>query len=121
MADERGLYIKYRVDRIDCQDAPGGKHEGCNLFVLDLNHDPHGRTAALAYAEACRADRPNLAADLEVAVNALGGGEHSLLAELRVLAAEVDIPSDDDLEVGERIRPRSAGLLREIVAKLEEV
>lgn len=60
-----GLYHKYDVRRTDGSDAPGGKHEGCHHFVLDLTHDPHAIPALRAYAKSCRADYPNLARDLE--------------------------------------------------------
>lgn len=48
-----GLYDKYKVTRADGSDKPGGKHEKCALFVLDMTHDPFARIAALAYADAC--------------------------------------------------------------------
>lgn len=64
MTDHRGLHLKYRVQRTDGLDIAGEKHHGCRLFVLDLDHDPHARTAALAYAEAAAEDRPKLAAEL---------------------------------------------------------
>lgn len=60
----RGLYNKFRIERVDGSSAPGGKHEGCQYFVLDLNHDPHALPALLAYAESCRNDYPMLTEDL---------------------------------------------------------
>lgn len=67
MSDEtRGLYQKYRVERIDGSSAPGGKHDGCEYFVLDLTHDPHALPAIEAYAESCKKDYPNLHWDLKV-------------------------------------------------------
>lgn len=60
----RGLYAKYNVSRTDGSDAPGGKHEGCQLFVLDLTHDGPARLAARVYAEAVEAEYPLLAKDL---------------------------------------------------------
>lgn len=59
MSDDkaRGLYGKYsRVERADGQSEPGGKHHGCQYFVLDLDHDKHAVTAILAYAKSCEAD-----------------------------------------------------------------
>ena len=56
-----GLREKYAVTRI------GGtphKHDDCDYFVLDWNHDRYARVAALAYADACEAEFPALAADL---------------------------------------------------------
>jgi hypothetical protein len=46
----KGLYRKYDVRRTDGRDAPGEKHEGCLLFVLDLDHDPFAMEAIKAYA-----------------------------------------------------------------------
>lgn len=60
----RGLYEKFTVLRNDQTDGPGGKHEGCQYFVLDLTHDPHAQAAILAYAESCKDEYPLLAADL---------------------------------------------------------
>jgi NTP pyrophosphatase (non-canonical NTP hydrolase) len=62
--EDRGLYDKYKVERKDGSSEPGGKHEGCQYFVLDLNHDPYSVPALLAYATACRARFPELATDL---------------------------------------------------------
>lgn len=57
----KGLYQKYRVERIDGNTE---KHPDCCYFVLDLTHDPHARPAIMAYAESCRVAKPALAADL---------------------------------------------------------
>lgn len=62
--DERGVYRKYRVERVDGSSAPGGKHSECSYFVLDLKHDPFAKDALRAYAAACRLDFPQLAEDL---------------------------------------------------------
>lgn len=35
----KGLYGKFAVQRMDGSDQPGGKHHGCEYFVLDLSHD----------------------------------------------------------------------------------
>lgn len=66
MSDDRttGLYGKYRVERNDGSSEPGGKHEDCVYFVLDLDHDKHARAALAAYAESCRKEYPMLALDL---------------------------------------------------------
>lgn len=61
-----GLYNKFNVTRTD---GPGGKHDGCRYFVLDLNHDPFARAALIAYADACEGRCPELAADLRAAAN----------------------------------------------------
>jgi hypothetical protein len=60
----RGVYSKFRVSRTDGSHAPGGKHDGCQYFVLDLDHDPHAKAALDAYADSCRAEYPLLARDL---------------------------------------------------------
>jgi hypothetical protein len=62
--ENRGLFEKYLVRRVDGRDEPGEKHADCRLFVLDLSHDRHARVAAAAYATSCEADLPLLAADL---------------------------------------------------------
>lgn len=65
----RGLYDKFTVTRNDGSSEPGGKHHGCNYFVLDLTHDPHAAAALRAYADSCDADYPLLAADLRAKVD----------------------------------------------------
>lgn len=62
-----GLYGKFIVRRRDKTDGPGGKHEGCFYFVLDLTHDPYALPAVRAYADACAAAYPKLAEDLRQA------------------------------------------------------
>lgn len=52
----RGLYNKFRVERTDGSSAKGGKHEGCEYFVLDMDHDRHAIPALLAYAKSCGKD-----------------------------------------------------------------
>lgn len=59
---ELGLYKKYSVKRL--RDHKG-KHDQCEYFVLDLNHDRHALTALAAYAEACRLEYPFLSKDLD--------------------------------------------------------
>ncbi len=65
-ADEQGLYKKFEVKRVDGSDAPGGKHDGCRYFVLDLDHDPHAKAAMSAYAQSCVETEPKLSEDLQV-------------------------------------------------------
>jgi len=60
----RGLYEKFTVHRNDGSDYVGGRHRGCDYFVLDLTHDKHAIPALLAYAKSCEAEYPMLAADL---------------------------------------------------------
>jgi hypothetical protein len=63
-AEAQGLFRKFDVRRTDGSDKPGGKHAGCEYFVLDVDHDPHARAALTAYAEAVKATHPMLAADM---------------------------------------------------------
>lgn len=70
----RGLYEKFTVTRNDGSSEPGGKHHGCEYFVLDLTHDKHAAAAALAYAHSCAAEYPLLASDLLCIVD--GSNEH---------------------------------------------
>lgn len=52
----RGWFNKFQVVRADGADQKGGKHHGCEYFVLDLNHDPHALPALLAYADSAEKD-----------------------------------------------------------------
>ena len=45
----KGLYGKFIVQRADGSDQHGGKHHGCEYFVLDLSHDKHAYMALRAY------------------------------------------------------------------------
>lgn len=58
---ERGIYRKFRVERLN---DPAGKHRDCRYYVLDLEHDAFAGPALRAYADACAAEFPALAADL---------------------------------------------------------
>ena len=60
----RGLYSKFEVCRTDGSSEPGGKHHGCEYFVLDLTHDKHAAAALRAYAASCATEYPLLSADL---------------------------------------------------------
>ena len=60
----QGLFQKFEVRRADGSSEPGGKHEGCEYFVLDTDHDPFAPAALRAYADACEATHPLLARDL---------------------------------------------------------
>lgn len=59
--ENRGLYGKYRVERID------GKLKG-PYFVLAYTSDPHAAVALAAYADSCALQYPQLAADLRAAL-----------------------------------------------------
>ena len=55
---------KYKVERTDGSTRPGGKHESCPYFVLDLVHDKFSIPALRAYAAACEQEFPLLARDI---------------------------------------------------------
>lgn len=78
-----GLYHKFHVERTDGSSAPGGKHERCDYFVLDMTHDKHAASALRAYAESCKNEYPALAADLIGKATAM---THPDLAALEALA-----------------------------------
>jgi len=59
-----GLFHKFDVSRVDGSSEPGGKHEHCNYFVLDINCDPYAVSALLKYAYSCKAEYPLLADEL---------------------------------------------------------
>jgi len=61
---DQGVYRKFDVRRTDGSSEPGGKHHGCEYFVLDVTHDPHARAALAAYATAVESTHPALAADM---------------------------------------------------------
>ena len=73
--EEAGLYRKYDVRRTDGSDHPGGRHHGCRYLVLDLDHDPEARQAALEFARLVRDERPQVARDLAVLIGTLRAGE----------------------------------------------
>ena len=62
--EEQGMYQKFEVTRTDGSSGPGGKHEGCSYFVLDVDHDPYAKAAMIAYACACYQSHPQLSDDI---------------------------------------------------------
>jgi hypothetical protein len=74
--EQQGVFRKFEVRRVDGSDQPGGKHHGCEYFVLDVEHDPHAKAALLAYANSCALTHPALAADMK---SRYGLGDGSLL------------------------------------------
>jgi hypothetical protein len=62
--DQRGIHAKFHVERTDGSSKPGGAHEGCSYFVLNLEHDPFARAALKVYATACAEVQPRLSRDL---------------------------------------------------------
>lgn len=63
-AEQQGVFRKFIVQRVDGSDQPGGKHHGCEYFVLDMQHDPHAPAALRAYAQSCEQTHPQLSRDL---------------------------------------------------------
>ena len=63
--EDVGLYKKFNVSRTDGKSDPGQKHESCQYFVIDMDHDPFAVSALLAYAYVCAEKYPKLAADLK--------------------------------------------------------
>jgi hypothetical protein len=55
----RGLYNKYEI-----WNNEKGKWMDNPAFVVKLK-DPHGRVAVRAYADSCKSENPDLAADLQ--------------------------------------------------------
>jgi hypothetical protein len=99
MTDEtRGVYRKYRVERLN---DPTGKHDECAYFVLDITHDRHARNALCAYANSCRVEFPQLAADLHamLSAEALAEREDTVKAAL-VRALETAINSVECDSIG---------------------
>jgi hypothetical protein len=68
---DRGYYQKFLVERLDGSSGKGGKHEGCEYFVLDLNHDEYAIPALEAYAQRCFPAYSKLARDLWAKVDAM--------------------------------------------------
>ena len=76
--EKRGLYRKYRVERVS---DPTGKHAGCEYYVLDWKHDPYAIPAALAYADACVAKFPVLAESLRCTASYYSNNVHTQSAD----------------------------------------
>lgn len=67
---DTGVEPRYHVTRNDGRSVFGAKHYGCQYFVLDVTHaDDHTRAALKAYADSCRDQFPELAADLDYAAS----------------------------------------------------
>lgn len=60
---DEDILRKFKVERL-APSSRGIDHTDCRYFVLDISHDPHARNAALAYADSCQSEYPNLAYDL---------------------------------------------------------
>lgn len=69
---QSGLFQKYRVERVDGRDQPGGDKDDARYFVLDYVHDRRARHALLMYAEGVWFDNPEFAEDLWRELRAAG-------------------------------------------------
>lgn len=58
--DNKGLYRKYDVRRVDGKKDP----PGAQYFVLRVDNDPHALQALLEYASSVSEENPNLASDI---------------------------------------------------------
>ena len=60
----KGFYEKFNVERVDGGSKHFERHEHCDYFVIDLDHDPNACAALMTYAAACDMTHPLLADDL---------------------------------------------------------
>ena len=75
-----GIYEKFKIERTDGESFIGGKHDGCDYFVLDITHDVHAIPALKAYAKSARQDGyEQLADDIEAKI------EERVQSELELL------------------------------------
>lgn len=91
-ATDQGLFGKFHVRRIDGRDAPGGDRHGARYLVLDLDHDPHAKAAARAYAEACEDDYPQLAQEIRAQIDRIELGAFVTVPET-TLPSGLVVPS----------------------------
>jgi hypothetical protein len=70
------LYRKFDVRRTDGSGDPGGKHEHCTYFVLDMEHDRFAVDALEAYSKVCWQEYPALSEDLRRWVAGVRSGLH---------------------------------------------
>lgn len=117
-----GLYEKFIVTRTDGSSEPGGKHEGCRYFVLDISCDQHAAPALVAYAESCERDGYHaLAADIRAIMSVQQAMHDQATDNARLLSAlEASEASRKELEAvlaeakfalvkwGEAVTPKDA-------------
>ena len=65
MNESKGLYGKYKIEKVDGTPID----PEADYFVLRLDKDPHARTAAIAYSDACFFDNQALSGDLLDRIN----------------------------------------------------
>ncbi|MGE5523418.1 MAG: hypothetical protein ACM3SS_06875, partial [Rhodospirillaceae bacterium] len=127
----RGLYHKFNVERTDGSSAPGGKHHGCDYFVLDMTHDAFAKAALTAYADACEKEYPLLADDLRARYNLSPAPQGSVVVPEEPDAVRVDSGFDYDAALKAHIptacrststtsRSSASGLARGISRRLRE-
>lgn len=88
-AEQQGLFRKFTVSRTDNSDRVGGRHYGCEYFVLDINHDKAAPVALAAYADAIEATHPVLATDMRE--------RYALAAALKAVPVPTFSPSGPNL------------------------
>ncbi len=70
MNEPKGLYGKYRIEKVDGTPVD----PRAVYFTMRLDTDRHARVAIWAYIESCREDEPDLARDLEKVLRKIEGG-----------------------------------------------
>lgn len=103
----RGLYRKFKVERTDGKSAPGEKHDGCEYFVLDMDHDKHAHAAIVAYVQSLEntGEYPGLAADLRDRYLLIEGSKMTITPEkkARLVAAAAEFDAAMEAIYGPRI------------------
>lgn len=106
-----GVYRKYLVKRLRDKEQ---KHRHCEFFVLDQMHDPFAIPALNAYANACEATHPELAADLRTKVAAMHGriasGSMRSPYEPDAVSADSSRALPDDEHANDVVRARSLAI-----------
>jgi hypothetical protein len=71
---DRPMYTKYIAYRADGSErTESSKHYGgCDLFVLDIGHDPAALVAIRAYADAIERTKPMLALSIRLKYGTVG-------------------------------------------------
>lgn len=64
MPDARGLYGKFRVERVDGKDKKGGAKENAAYFVMDYANDPDAWVGVASWAVTAQHRRPVVAREL---------------------------------------------------------
>ncbi|MEZ0231869.1 MAG: hypothetical protein ACAH12_03445 [Methylophilaceae bacterium] len=88
--NEAGLFQKFIIERTDGKDAPGGKHQHDEYFVLNLTTDKNSLPAIMAYAKSCEGAYPILADDLRSKMRDIYAKPHEF-----VTTPEITLPSGE--------------------------